>query len=70
MYEVQFPDGHIEEYTAKVIAENIYSQVDANGNHHLIYSMEQIKLYEKQHKDGTYKSYGMMEQLHGKLYEI
>jgi len=28
VYEVQFPDGHTEEFAANTIAENIYSQVD------------------------------------------
>lgn len=37
IYEVQFPDGHVEEYAANVIAENIYSQVDIQGNCHLIF---------------------------------
>ena len=35
MYELQFPDGHREEYTANLIAENIYSQVDEDGKRHL-----------------------------------
>jgi hypothetical protein len=36
VYEVEFPDGHIEEYAANIIAENIYAEVDAEGNHFLI----------------------------------
>jgi len=36
VYEVQFPDGHTEEYAANVIAEAIFSQVDEEGNEHLI----------------------------------
>ena len=31
IYDVEFPDGEIREYCANVIAENIYSQVDAEG---------------------------------------
>jgi len=31
MYEIEFPEGNIEAYTANTIAENIYSQVDAEG---------------------------------------
>jgi hypothetical protein len=32
-YEVQFPDGHVEELTANVIAESMFSQVDDEGHH-------------------------------------
>jgi hypothetical protein len=31
-YSVEFPDGHSEEYTTNVIAENIYAQCDEEGN--------------------------------------
>jgi hypothetical protein len=31
VYNVEFPDGHIDEYAANIIAENIYSQVDSEG---------------------------------------
>ena len=30
-YEVEFPDGSIEAFTANLIAENLLSQVDAEG---------------------------------------
>jgi hypothetical protein len=30
-YEIEFPDGRIDEYTANVIAENMYSQCDIEG---------------------------------------
>ena len=36
VYEVQFPDGHLEEYSANVIAESMYSQVDDEGNQFLL----------------------------------
>jgi hypothetical protein len=36
IYEVQFPDGHTEEFTANTIVENIYSQVDNEGNQFLL----------------------------------
>ena len=36
VYEVEFPDGHVEEYAANVIAECIYSQVDDEGNQFLL----------------------------------
>jgi hypothetical protein len=38
IYEVQFPDGHTEEFAANTIAENIYSQIDAEGNQYLLLS--------------------------------
>ena len=37
VYNVQFNDGHIEEYAANTIAENIYSQLDSNGERYLIF---------------------------------
>jgi hypothetical protein len=36
IYKVQFPDVHVEEYAANALAENIYSQVDAEGIQHLL----------------------------------
>jgi hypothetical protein len=36
VYEVQFPDGHVEDYAANVIAVCIYSQVDNEGNQFLL----------------------------------
>ena len=36
LYEVEFPDGDLQEYAANVIAESVYSQVDDEGHHHLL----------------------------------
>jgi hypothetical protein len=36
MYEVIFPDGDTAEYTANVIAECLYSQIDNEGNQYLL----------------------------------
>jgi hypothetical protein len=36
MYEVEFPDGQVAEYSANVIAENMYTQCDTEGNQHLL----------------------------------
>ena len=36
VYQVQFPDGTLKEYSANVIAENIYSQVDSEGRQYLL----------------------------------
>jgi hypothetical protein len=35
-YEVEFPDGATDVFTANLIAENLYSQVDAEGNSYSI----------------------------------
>jgi hypothetical protein len=37
-YEVEFPDGATDTFTANLIAENLYSQVDAEGNSYSIFS--------------------------------
>jgi hypothetical protein len=31
-YEIEFPDGRSDEYTANIIAENMYAQCDTKGN--------------------------------------
>ncbi len=36
VYDVEFDDGHIQSYSANIIAENLYSQVDEEGRHHLV----------------------------------
>ena len=36
IYDVQFPDGTVKNYAANVIAENMYSQVDADGHAHAL----------------------------------
>ena len=35
-YEVEFPDGEVNEYSANVIAENMWSQCDDEGNQFLL----------------------------------
>jgi hypothetical protein len=35
-YNVEFPDGRSEEYTANIIAENIFAQCDEEGNQFLM----------------------------------
>jgi hypothetical protein len=35
-YNVEFPDGRSEEYTTKVIAENMHAQCDEEGNQFLM----------------------------------
>jgi hypothetical protein len=46
LYEVQFPEGVIEEYSANIIAQNLYSQLDSEG--HRYYLMEAIIDYKKE----------------------
>jgi hypothetical protein len=48
VYEVAFPDGHCEEYAVNIIAENIYSQVDPEGNRFVM-----LKEITDHHKDNT-----------------
>ena len=36
MYDVEFPDGSSDEYTANVIAQNMYAQCDLEGNQYNI----------------------------------
>jgi len=45
LYQVQFPVGHVEEFSANVIAQNIYSQLDSKGHRHLM--LEAIVNYKK-----------------------
>jgi hypothetical protein len=47
-YEVEFPDGATDVFTANIIAENLYAQVDEEGNSYAI--MHEITDHKK---DGT-----------------
>ena len=35
-YEIEFPDGQTTEYSANIIAENMYVQCDTEGNQYLL----------------------------------
>jgi len=48
VYDVQFPDGHTEEFATNTIAENKYSQVDEEGNQHIL-----LKEIIDHRKDGS-----------------
>lgn len=37
VYEVEFPDGHKAALSANVIAENLFAQVDREGNRHVLF---------------------------------
>jgi hypothetical protein len=39
IYEVEFPDGEVLEHAANVIAENLYSQLDEEGHHQVVFVM-------------------------------
>ena len=36
IYDVEFPDGHIKEYAANILAENMLSQVDVDGHNNML----------------------------------
>ena len=44
-YEVEFIDGHVEELTANIIAENLLSEVDENGHRQLL--IDEIEDFRK-----------------------
>ncbi len=48
VYDVQFPDRHTETFAANVIAENIYSQLDSEGNRFLL--IDEIIYHCKDHQ--------------------
>ena len=37
MYKVEFPDGEVRPYAANIIAKNIWSQVDPEGQRYVIF---------------------------------
>lgn len=45
VYDVEFPDGDVREYSANIIAENMYAQVDADGFSHML--LDYIADYKK-----------------------
>ena len=45
VYDVEFPDGDVREYSANIIAENMYAQVDSEGFSHMI--LDHIADYKK-----------------------
>ena len=63
-YDVEFTDGSIEKYAAKIIAENMFAQVDDEGREHLI--MKEIVDHKKDHtsipiSEGKLRSYNGIE---------
>ena len=45
-YDIEFTDGSVEKYTANVIAENMFAQVDDEGNQYLL--MNEITDHRKE----------------------
>jgi hypothetical protein len=45
VYNVEFPDGHTEEFAANIIAKCLYSQVDNEGRQYLM--LDKIIDYQK-----------------------
>ena len=37
VFEVEFPDGHKAAMAANIIAENLFSQIDSEGNRHALF---------------------------------
>ena len=35
-YDIEFTDGSVDKYTSKLIAENMFAQVDDEGNQYLL----------------------------------
>ncbi len=48
MYNVEFGDGEVTEYTENVIAEKMYAKYDENGHEYVL-----LKQSVKCHKDGN-----------------
>jgi hypothetical protein len=56
-YEIEFVDGTRDKYQANVIAENMFAQVDSEGNHQFLL-LQEITDHKKDHSaipisDGT-----------------
>jgi hypothetical protein len=64
-YETVFPDGRSDEYTANVIAENMYSQCDTEGRH---YNMMECIADHK--KDGHAVEHADMYTKHGRNKQV
>jgi hypothetical protein len=64
-YEIEFPDGRSDEYTANVIAENIYAQCDTEGNQFIIMEciIDQKKEDHALKRDDMYIKHGSNTQV-------
>ena len=48
LYDVEFPDGQVKEYSANLIAENMLTRVDSDG-----FSITLLEAITDYHKDNT-----------------
>jgi hypothetical protein len=51
MYEVEFQDGHRASLAANAIAENLFAQIDDEGNRHILF--DEIIDYRTNNKQVT-----------------
>ena len=65
LYEVQFPDGHVEELQYNIIAENMMSQVDSEGHHYQL--LAEISDHQSNHLAITKKN-GFIRSKNGNLH--
>ena len=65
LYEVQFPDGHVEELQYNIIAENMMSQVDSEGHHYQL--LAEISDHRSNHLALTKKN-GFIRSKSGNLH--
>jgi hypothetical protein len=84
LYQVMFPEGKMAEYTANVIAECLYSQVDNEGRQYLLledtidwkktifsrYQQVGMFINDVPPKGGSYVCYGKMGLHHGRTSRI
>ena len=63
IYDVMFPDGSIQQYSANVIAENLFSQVDEEGYRYML--LDEIVDYRKD-DDAVHKDDAFVEDEHGR----
>jgi hypothetical protein len=53
-YEVEFPDGSVDTYTANVIAENLATMVDPEGQQYALFKGVVDHQYVDHRRDTTY----------------
>jgi hypothetical protein len=64
LFEVEFDDGYVEAYTANMIAEHMYEQVDSEGRIHRMMSeiVDHKRVGDAIHGDDSLKSDGKVRQ--------
>jgi hypothetical protein len=64
-YEVEFPSGEVAEYTANIIAENMFAKCDADGNQHLLLD----SIVDHKTNDKAVKFADRFQVINGKQYQ-